>query len=1150
MFSMLRRVVPIVAGLLLLSLFIWFAGPYFAFADFRPLEPATARGVLILVVVAVWAAKRPLRRFRASRASDRLMAAVVKQSKTESRPSADAVQLRERFEEAAAILKKNRRGDHSLYDLPWYVFIGAPGSGKTTALINSGLKFPLEQRVGKGALRGVGGTRSCDWWFTDQAVFLDTAGRFTTQDSDAASDSAAWKEFLALLMKYRKRRPLNGVILSLSAEDLMVQSEASRESQIAAIRRRLDELHRELHTRLPVYVVVTKCDLVAGFQEYFDDLSAEGRAQVWGVTFPYEQTAGGDAPRMLPQEFDDLMRRLNERVLARLDDEHDLPRRTRVLAFPQQMAALRDPLAQVVAEVFAATRFDQQPLLRGVYLTSGTQDGTPIDRLLSSLGRRFSIAPESVAKSAGRGKAYFIERLLKDVLINEAGLASVSRRQELRQAAAQLGAYAAMVVVALLGLLLLFISYGRNRAYIDSVAQQIATLQSLPASASSTSLDALLPRLDAVRTIAEVANVHRSNRPLLMQWGLFQGASFGEAANDAYRRELDGALLARVAARFEQRLIDLAAEPDALYEYLKGYLMLGEPARLDKAHLGFLADLEWRSAYPGNPELAESIAKHFRSLLDSGDRLQPVTLDQSLVARARASIRQASIPRLIYNRIKLTHGDDPARALRLDVAMGVGADRVLKRKSGASLAEPVPAIYTADVFKEVTSKGTEEVTRQFAADAWVWGDASFSLKDSAALTTEVFTLYEDDYIQEWDGLLTDVELGSSLNTTEALAIIAAPTSPLRGLLQVVSAHTALAKPAEPAPGGAIASTQKALERLLKQGKEAVGISGGTPGVKVTTHFAPIHALLAGAPGSAPIDRVLAQIGQIQRQLLESGAGAGQTSRLDASANAQLNLQTRLLRQDAATLPPAVRGLIDQLASRTSGTVITGASDELAARYRLLVAECNTIIGGRYPFSLASAVEVPVDDFGRLFGYGGVFDAFFSANLEPLIDVARTPWAWRQGSVALSPSIPRQFEAARSVRDAFFRPGSLKPELQFTIAFTYLDAASTRVAIEMDGQVADYRHGPERSVPVAWPGPKPGVAAVSFEGRDGARPHRSFEGSWGWFRLVEFGQLQRETDVRFGLRFDMGGHEARARLESTTIRNPFARREWLQFRCGS
>ena len=120
--------------------------------------------------------------------------------------------------------KRSQRGGHSLYDLPWYVIIGAPGSGKTTALLNSGLKFPLEQRVGKGALRGVGGTRNCDWWFTDEAVFLDTAGRYTTQDSDATvRQRGRGRSSSRCSRKYRKRRPINGVILTISAQDLMVQ---------------------------------------------------------------------------------------------------------------------------------------------------------------------------------------------------------------------------------------------------------------------------------------------------------------------------------------------------------------------------------------------------------------------------------------------------------------------------------------------------------------------------------------------------------------------------------------------------------------------------------------------------------------------------------------------------------------------------------------------------------------------------------------------------------------------------------------------------------------------------------------------------------------------------------------------------------------
>src|SRR5687768_1749833 len=238
MLALLRRfarLLLLIAGLVLVALLIWFVGPLFEFAEYRPLDSPTVRLYVIAAVIGGWLLVRLVKRLRAFHASDNLVAAVLKQAVPEkAQPSAEAVKLRERFEEAVLTIKQKRRSGHSLYELPWYVIIGAPGSGKTTALVNSGLNFPLEQRSGRGALRGVGGTRNCDWWFTDEAVLLDTAGRYTTQDSDAAADGAAWSEFLALLKKYRKRRPVNGVILTISAQDLMTQNHGAREAHVAA----------------------------------------------------------------------------------------------------------------------------------------------------------------------------------------------------------------------------------------------------------------------------------------------------------------------------------------------------------------------------------------------------------------------------------------------------------------------------------------------------------------------------------------------------------------------------------------------------------------------------------------------------------------------------------------------------------------------------------------------------------------------------------------------------------------------------------------------------------------------------------------------------------------------------------------------------
>jgi type VI secretion system protein ImpL len=475
-----RRAFLLLVGFVLIAAFIWYAGPYFAFADYYPLASVTARLILIALVVGLWVVSRLIRRLRASLAGDKLVKAVIRQSHdAEPAPSADVVKLREGFEHAVATLKERKRS-HTLYDLPWYVFIGAPGSGKTTALLSSGLNFAVEQGGAKARLKGIGGTRNCDWWFTDEAIFLDTAGRFTTQDSDARSDSAAWKEFLTLLRQYRHRRPINGVILTISAKDLMTLSASGREAQVEAARLRLRELNRELQIQLPVYVMVTMCDMVAGFAEYFDDLAQDGRANVWGVTFPYEQTLSGESTQRFVPEFEALITRLNERLFSRLDEDRDVRRRTTLFAFPQQMAALRDPLAQFVSDVFESTRFDQQVLLRGVYFTSGTQEGTPIDRLLGSIGRGFGISAESVAATGGRGKAYFVERLLKEVLIGESGLAGVNRRAEMRKAFLQLGAYAAMALIGVLGIVALTVSYGRNRAYIAQTGEDIARLRAVP----------------------------------------------------------------------------------------------------------------------------------------------------------------------------------------------------------------------------------------------------------------------------------------------------------------------------------------------------------------------------------------------------------------------------------------------------------------------------------------------------------------------------------------------------------------------------------------------------------------------------------------------------------------------------------------------
>jgi type VI secretion system protein ImpL len=1153
-----RRAFLTFLGFVLLAVFIWYAGPLFAFNDYSPLESVNARIFLFLAIVVLWAGWKAWKRLRAMQAGDRLVAAVVRQTTPrEEKPSAEAVQLRERFETGVATLKQSRRGGHSLYDLPWYIIIGAPGSGKTTALLNSGLKFPLEQRMGKGALRGVGGTRNCDWWFTDEAIFLDTAGRYTTQDSDAESDAAGWSEFLSLLKKYRTRRPLNGIILTISAHDLMTQGAHGREIHVEAARRRLNEVYQQLNIQLPVYVMVTKCDLVAGFMEYFDDLTQEGRAQVWGVTFPYEQTLNGEATQLFPAEFDQLMARLNARVFARVEEDRDVRRRSRVFAFPQQMAALRDALGQFIAEVFTSTRLDQQILLRGVYLTSGTQEGTPIDRLIGSIGRRYGVAPEAVAPPTGRGKAYFVERLLKEVMLAESGLAGVNRRLELKKAALQLGAYAAMAVLAVLGILAFSVSYNRNRAYIDETAQALEKLKAAPGVAVASSPEALLPRLDAIRGVVDVANKYRDDRPWSMRWGLYQGNSIGNAARDAYVRELDATLLPRVAARIEERLVEFGSQPEKLYEYLKAYLMLGDPKFLKKDHLQFVANLEWNAADNADPDTAASLSKHFQSLLEYGDSLPPIAMNKELVAQARNTIKQASIPKLIYSRLKREYREDTARQVHLDLGAGIGADKVLRRK-GASLSQPVSSFFTRAVFSDVATKQIPDLVKGFTSDDWVWGDGGSATRGALRLGGDVVDLYEQDYIATWDGILNDVQLapfGGSEETIEALALLSAPTSPLRGFYGIVSENTLLVQPGQtPAPptgvAGAAAAAKDAISKKLEQGKGALGGLFGdaakaarTPGVLVTAHFQPIHRLMSGDP--APIDNILVGLSQVEQQLRT----LQKSGKLASLSDPQLQEILRALKQQAAGMPPVIQSLADQVGQKAEGSAVAGAASEIETLYqREVQRDCAQIITDRYPFTQDTKSDIPPRDFANLFGYNTGYDKVFKENLEPLVDRSQSPWTWKSGAAAHAPrGILDQFERAQHIRDLFFkRSGEL--ELKFHVTITEMDASSIRFVLDIDGNKFEYKPPPVPSLTI-WPGQNPNTASITWYERFGGQPRQPFTGAWAWFRLLDAGQAEKENDTRTAFTFQMPGHRARLVVEATSvINNPFSSRDWRQFSC--
>ncbi|MBR9980562.1 MAG: hypothetical protein KFF50_06005, partial [Desulfatitalea sp.] len=294
---------------------------------------------------------------------------------------ATARDLQARWKEAIDTLRRShlRKQGNPLYVLPWYMVIGESGSGKTTAIQSARLSSPFAEMT---RTSGISGTRNCDWWFFEQAILLDTAGRYALP-VDEGRDKEEWQTFLTLLAKFRKKEPLNGLVVTIAADRLAQAAPEALQEDGRAIRQRIEELTRVLGARSPVYILVTKCDLVQGAAGFCDQLPEAVLKQAMGHV---NQTLDTDAGNLVDRVFRHVGDRLRELRLLMLHKQQDHAATAKMLLFPEELGKLQTPLAAFVQGAFQQNPYQETPLLRGIFFSSGRQEGTPFSHFLGALG--------------------------------------------------------------------------------------------------------------------------------------------------------------------------------------------------------------------------------------------------------------------------------------------------------------------------------------------------------------------------------------------------------------------------------------------------------------------------------------------------------------------------------------------------------------------------------------------------------------------------------------------------------------------------------------------------------------------------------------------------------------------------------------------
>ncbi|MGM5058675.1 type VI secretion system membrane subunit TssM [Rhizobium sp. 814_E9_N1_1] len=1116
---------------------IWFYGYLAAYGDFKPLASTSARLTLIGIILAAWLAYLVFTTIRDRRRDKQLVEGIERDAEAEAAASqqAEVGEIHGRLKEALQLLRRiTKKRFGYIYELPWYVIFGAPGSGKTTALSNSGLKFPLGDALGSNSVQGIGGTRNCNWWFTDEAILIDTAGRYTTQDDLNGTAKAGWEGFLGLLRKYRRSQPINGALVTLSIGDLLTRDPEAQREEIRAIRQRLSELDELLHARVPVYLLLTKADLLTGFVEFFDGFNKSDREQVWGTTFGLDESyKAANLPERFMEEFTLLQQRVDTMLIERLQQEPNPELRGRIFRFPAELTALKERLHEVVTELCSGSKLVEAPLLRGIYFASGTQ------------------REETVAVPRMR-RSYFLSRLFKEVIFGEASLVARDKRLSGRQLLFRRAAYAATVLLLAVVLTSWTATYIQNTTALAGAERRIDAYEQLVRGVpvrdvSDADFLRILPALD---NLAAVTTDFSKTRVWPISLGLDQEGKVASRQREAYQRALNTLLLPRMLVQLQKDMTE-TTDVTRTFDALKLYGMLGGLGPVNADFAALEAEDMFTRLYPDEGRAAARQALIAHADVMARGALPPIELDKALIAKAREVIRSENIANRAYDILGEYRESRALPAWSAAGALGPLGEQAFERKSKAPLNEGIPGLFSATGYRTVVLPGITDAAREALDEQWVRGDPNPAGVSVDTIAQATLQLYFDAFEQRWSTILTDIRVKPSqtiADAAETTRILASKPGPVETITKSIVGATDLRAPrAEIASAGdslpasttALASAANAPDPFGRL-REALKAPAGQ-----------------SSPADQPKDAPRSEIGQlepilqkVQEQLSRATTSTAEVAKV-FDVDSQLTDANQDLLQQARKLPAPVDSWMAGLAADVGSLAVKSARSRISDAWAAEGAGfCSNVVAGRYPFDRKSPRDVAMSDFIRLFGPEGLFKTFFKEKLEAFVDTSASPWGWKGtfGAASIPSAAIAQFENADKINRAFFPAGSENPSISINVKPVSLTEAASAVMLEIEGERVVYFHGPIQSKSITWPSTDASnVSRLAFQ-PGGWQQALTENGDWSPFRLFDDANLAIQGDDLFRAKFQQNGQAAEFDVQFGSVLNPFRLEALGAFSC--
>lgn len=806
--------------------------------------------VVIGLGLVVWLVVWLIRRRKAKQSSEQIADVLTQMGSRPGKPQAGEKKeeidyLRQRMQDAVKKIKTSKLGEVSgsaaLYELPWYMVIGNPAAGKSTAIVNSGLRFPFSDKTGN-IIQGIGGTRNCDWFFTTDGILLDTAGRYSVYDEDRKE----WLGFLGLLKKARPRAPINGIIIAASIAEL-TQNKPDYVINLAKnLRQRVQELTENLEIFAPVYILFTKADLIAGFVEFFEDSYGEETNRVWGSTMPYEPTVKQDVVTEFDVRFEELYDGLREMSLASMAANRGQALSPGLITFPYEFAAIKPALRAFIATLFEENPFQFKPIFRGFYFTSAVQEGSAVGLVPEKIADRFALNLNPMNSTARvlANHGFFLKDLFAKVIFADRSL--VKQHTSRRKRQLRMGVFFASVgllAVLMGGWTWSYFSNQRLIANVEADLQHISKIQAGKVDLASRldSLVILQDRLEQLRAFNE-------STPVSLGLGLYQGEKLENKLREEYFYGIGEVLLKPVVANIESFLNDVTTHSGALrvdqpamqvsvngdaatgvapavaengqykelsptnsddaYNALKTYIMLANHEHLESGHLNDQITRFWRSWVENNRgtmpreeaiRKAERVLSYFLTQVGTPD-FPLIENRLTLVDQARGALRTVvkGMParERVYAEIKLRAS---TRFAPITVARIVGEEN----KDLIAGSHVISGTFTREAWEGYVQGAIKDAAnKELQTSDWVLKSSAkddLTLEGSPEQIRKLLTsMYKADYVQEWKKFVQGVairEFADFDKAAEGMNRLGDPTlSPINKLMEALYRETAWDNP--------------------------------------------------------------------------------------------------------------------------------------------------------------------------------------------------------------------------------------------------------------------------------------------------------------------------------------------------------------------